>query len=326
MLIKSDFEPAWWLKNRHLQTLFRNGPWGKMRNVSYRREEVELPDGDFLHVDWATGQGLPEKQPIVIVLHGLEGSIRSAYASAIMAAVRNAGWQGALMHFRGCSGAVNRLARTYHAGETEDLRFFLQRVSANNPGVPIAATGYSIGGNVLLKFLAEDNPVNTLTTAVAISVPFELRIAADTIATGFSQLYQWSLLRRMRDTIRKKFTPDTDFVDYERALASRTFHEFDEFATAPLHGFASCKEYYDRCSSRQYLKQIEVPTLILHATDDPFLDSSGVPHADELSDAVTLELSNHGGHVGFISGPLFRPEYWLDTRIMSHLRKFLEKK
>ncbi len=327
MLKTSSFRPAWWLKNRHLQTVFRNGPWGKLRRVGFRREQIELPDGDFLHADWTTGAGLPLTQPLVVVLHGLEGSSRSAYAIAIMTAIRDAGWQGVLMHFRGCSGEPNRLPRTYHAGDTGDIGFFLDLLARRHPGLAIAAIGYSLGGNVLLKYLGENGANSALATAIAVSVPFDLRIAADSIATGMSRLYQHALLQRMRATLREKFTEENAPINLGRALASRTFHEFDEYSTAPLHGFSGCEEYYRICSSLQYLKDINTPTLLLHASDDPFMTPAALPDADELSDAVTLELSKQGGHVGFIGGDVpLRPEYWLEPRIVAHLQEYLPGK
>ncbi len=319
MITKSPFAPARGLSNRHLQTLLASLPFVRPRpTLKLRRETVELPDGDFIDVDWTGGRG-----PIVLVLHGLEGSVRSRYAAAIMHACRSAGLRAALLHFRGCSGKPNRLARSYHAGDTGDLRYYLSVLADREPGTPVAAVGYSLGGNVLLKHLGETGRDSGLATAVAVSVPFDLDNACRAITTGFSRLYEWVLIRRMRNTLRTKFE-DAMPARLEPALESRGFYEFDDLVTAPLNGFTGAAEYYAKSSSRQFLEAIETPTLILHALDDPFMTPAAVPTDAELSAAVTLELSETGGHVGFLAGGRgFKPWPWLDERIVSHLAQYL---
>jgi predicted alpha/beta-fold hydrolase len=320
MIFNSDFQPAWWLRNRHAQTIFPN-VFRPRAKLALRRERLELPDGDFTDVDWT----LRDSGPIVIVLHGLEGSIDSRYAGAIMCELDRLGYRAALLYFRGCSGEPNRHAGSYHSGLTRDLDHFVQLLRERYPGTPLAAIGYSLGGNVLLKWLGERGDDAGVVTGVAVSVPFDLAEAAATVDRGLSRMYQFTLLRQMQRTALRKFqdwpeppvTPGTI-----RSL--RSFYEFDDMLTAPLNGFHGAADYYERCSSRQFLRMIKRPTLILHAADDPFMSRSGLPGADEIPESVRFELSPRGGHVGFVSGGLpWRPRYWLEERIPAHLSEHL---
>ncbi|MCU0936006.1 MAG: hydrolase [Gammaproteobacteria bacterium] len=316
--------------------------------LGLRRERVELPDGDFLDLDWVapaagpagsrgadpervdvsargawggTGRARPaERAPVVLVLHGLEGSSDSHYARGLLAAVRDRGWTGVLMHFRGCSGEPNRLPRSYHSGETGDTAYVVSLLRGRLPGRPLAVVGYSLGGNVLLKWLGETGSAATVDCAVAVSVPFELSAAANRLERGFSRFYQWWLLRSLADALEEKVARGTLPPAFAGHARSRTFRAFDDAVTAPLHGFAGVDDYYGRSSSRQYLGGIAVPTLILHALDDPFLVPAAVPVPSEVPSAVTLEVYPRGGHVGFVAGRWpWRAEYWLERRIPAFL-------
>lgn len=310
------FKPAWWLSSGHLQTLwptvFRRRPWPRLR-----RERLELPDGDFLDLDWTLGGDGPR----VVVLHGLEGSSGSPYARGMLQAVHDAGWRGVLMHFRGCSGVPNRLTRSYHSGETVDLDTVISILRRREPDGPIAVIGYSLGGNVLLKWLGERGADADVAAAVAISVPFLLNLCAERLERGVSRLYQWWLLRALRASVRTKFRPGEAPIDLDELDAWRTFRTFDDRVTAPLHGFAGVDDYYRRASARQYLSGIRIPTLIVHARDDPFMSEGVIPAAQELSTSTVFELSHQGGHVGFVSGTLpWKPDYWLERRVPSFLK------
>ncbi len=313
------FKPAWWCRGPHGQTL-----WARLArrppHVALQRERLELPDGDFIDLDWTEkGSG-----PIVIVLHGLEGSSDSPYARGLLRAIERRGWRGIVMHFRGCSGEPNRLARSYHSGDTGDLDFLATTLRRREPRTPLATVGFSLGGNVLLKWLGKAGGVTPLHAAVAVSVPFVLNGAAERLQHGFSRLYQWQLLRSLRQTVAAK-QRHMELPLIRRDLSTlKNFRDFDEYVTAPLHGFDSADHYYTASSSRQYLEGITVPTLLLHASDDPFMTESSIPRPDELSESVTLELSPHGGHVGFVAGVWpWRPHYWLDERIPAYLARYL---
>jgi hypothetical protein len=316
----SDFRPAPALRGPHFQTILANGPFSRCPVVELQRERIELPDGDFLDLDWLVQDDDPADAPIVFLLHGLTGSAQSRYAQDLFTRIRSKGWRAVLMNFRGCSGHPNRLPRTYHAGETTDFEYILRLLQQREPGRPIAAVGYSLGGNVLLKHLGAMQSQSPLSAGVAVSVPFDLEIAARSLGSGLSRIYQINLLQQLRKSILAKYQHGGSPFDWERAMSARDFFEFDDAVTAPLHGFDGVSDYYSRSSSRQYLGAITVPTLILHAEDDPFVHRSAIPSARELGKSVTLELSRHGGHVGFLQGfPGKTRNRWLPQRIIAHL-------
>ncbi len=313
-VLESTFRPAWWLRNPHLQTL-----WPSLLRrrcpLPLEPERIELDDGDFIDLSWVKGA----TGPAVLVLHGLEGSLDSHYAGGTLAALAAGGYRPLFMHLRGCSGTPNRLARGYHSGATEDLLSVLRHLQEKLGRPPFAAVGYSLGGNLLLKYLGEGTPSIPLGAAVAISVPFRLRDAMIRLDRGFSRLYQRHLLGRLRNSYQRKFAtlPSPLAVDVSRL---GNFFEFDDQVSAPLHGFAGAEDYYARCSCRQYLAGIRTPTLILHARDDPFMFPHSVPSPAELGPATRLEVSERGGHVGFVAGPLpWRPRYWAEERLVAFL-------
>lgn len=318
MIVKSEFRPAGLWRNRHIQTIVPNVLFPKAK-VELRRERLELPDGDFIDVDWTAGTS----GPIVIVLHGLEGSIRSRYANNIMRRIHAMGFRGALPHFRGCSGEPNRLPIGYHSGFTQDLEYFSGLLKQREPGTPLAVVGYSLGGNVLLKWLGESPNATRVVTGVAVSVPFDLGICSAAIERGFSRVYMWELMGRLRRSATRKFSRVRAPMAMPDIRALRTFRQFDDAMTAPLHGYKDADDYYARCSSRPFLKRIQVPTLVVHSADDPFMTPEILPRPEELSAAVTFELTERGGHVGFIDGSLLRPRRWVDQRIARHLQAHL---
>ncbi len=318
MITKSHFRPAMFAANRHVQTLlptllrFNN-------SIAYKYQELTLPDGDFLDLAWNRIPAKTDTSPIVVIFHGLEGSVDSPYARGIMKQVDSYGWHVVLMHFRNCSDRLNRAARTYHSGETSDARFLLQWLQKNFPQAPLLAAGYSLGGNMLLKLLGEMQSAAPLRAAVAISTPLLLDVCADQMRSGFSQVYQFQLLRKMKQKLLAKYRQ----YDYQKLIGLsrkdirhiRDFWQFDTAFTAPINGFESAQDYYAKSSSRQYLARIQIPTLIIQSLDDPFMSAAVIPKENELSKNVCLELSDKGGHVGFVSGYLWKPEFWLEQRI-----------
>jgi len=318
MLVNSEFKPGALWGNRHVQTIVPNVLFPRSK-VELRRERLELPDGDFIDMDWTTGTS----GPIVIVLHGLEGSMRSRYACAIMREIHALGLRGVFPYFRGCSGEPNRLPISYHSGFTQDLEYLSGLLKSREPGTPLAAVGYSLGGNVLLKWLAESPHASRLVTGVAVSVPFDLGICSDAIEKGLSRLYMWELMGRMRRSAKRKFARIPSPIPLPDIDSLRTFREYDDALTAPLHGYKDANDYYRRASSKPLLKDIKVPTLVVHSADDPFMTPAVLPEEHELSPAVTFELTEHGGHVGFVNGSLFKPRRWIDERIGHHLAEYL---
>lgn len=317
MKSSEQFKPAWWLPGPHLQTIWAARHFPKT-NFKLRRERFELADGDFLDLDWLDNK---PKSPRVLLIHGLTGCLDAPYMHRILQAIKNQGWSAIVLHLRGCSGEPNRLARTYHAGETGDLQTVIAELMRLNKHTPLAVVGYSMGGNMLLKWLGETREHNPLTAAVAVSVPFELDKAAHQLGRGASRLYQWWLLRNLREFVLMKFKNSSAPFDVNEIYQLRNFWQFDDKITAPLNGFGSAKDYYHQSSSRQFLQFIKKPTLIVHAKDDPFMSKDVIPSQSELSKYVNLEITESGGHVGFVSGSIpGKPVYWLEMRIIEYLK------
>ena len=315
-LVDSGFKAAWWLRSPHLQTIWPS-LFRRRRPLAVAWERVELSDGDFIDLAWRRGNG-----PLVLLIHGLEGSLQSHYATPLMLGLEQAGFSVVFMHLRGCGREPNRLARSYHSGASADLAEVLLRLEQRSER-PDALIGISLGGNLLLKYLGEAGPEARTRQAVAVSVPFRLDLASAQMERGLSRLYGRYLLNKLRQSYRRKFTDRADPIS--RPIDDiGTLRAFDDRVTAPLNGFVDAADYYQRCSSSAFLGRIVTPTLILHAVDDPLMTPQVMPGAADLGPGVTLELCQRGGHVGFIEGRFpGRPRYWLDQRIIRHLREQL---
>jgi hypothetical protein len=288
--------------------------------LATERERLELDDGDFLDLDWAADA--PAGGPVVLLLHGLEGGRDSHYVPTLMAALADAGMRPVLMYHRGCSGEPNRSHRRYTGGDTQDLATAAAHLRQSHPDAALAAVGVSLGGNILLKWLGETGAANPLAAAVAVSPPFRLNRAADRLERGASRLYQRHLLGGLRRAIGAKYAdcPEACPVPLGELDRLTTFRAFDDRFTAPVHGYAGAADYYARGSCRPYLASITVPTLVVHALDDPFTTPDAVPAPEEAAPAVRLEIHRHGGHVGFVAGAIpGRARYWLDERLPAFL-------
>jgi len=313
----NSFVPMRGFSNAHFQTILPT-LLNKKEKVLYTHERLELEDGDFLDLAW---RYLPteDERPIIIIFHGLEGSVRSPYAFRMMKALDTQGFNSVIMHFRGCYGEQNRLARAYHSGETGDAHFFINHLHTLYPKRQLAAIGYSLGGNMLMKLQGEWGSNSPLFAAVSVSAPLRLEMTADHINSGFSRFYQKILM----DSLKKRLLEKFDRHDYEKMIGLKreviptlkSFWEYDNLFTGPVHGFKSAEDYYTRSSAYPYISKIKRATLIIHAEDDPFMPSTVLPACDTLPKEVHLELSTHGGHVGFIGGTLLEPKYWLEERI-----------
>ena len=313
MRCTNSFKPARQLANPHLQTLWPT-LFRPSIQLTTQRERIELPDGDFVDLDWTKNT----HGPIAVLFHGLEGSGNSSYIRGLMLSLEQHAWQTVVMNFRGCSGEPNRLARAYHSGDTADIKFIINLLRQRYPDKTIVAVGFSLGGNALLKYLAETANASQLDAAVAVSVPFDLDNAALTLQKSGFGIYQRHLLKNLKATVLAKRPLLASIIDLDAAIKARNFHEFDHLVTAPLHGFNGVDDYYAQSSAKQYLGAITTMTLIIHAVDDPFLDKSAIPTDSELSTSIQLLLSPHGGHVGFID----KQGYWLERRIPQFLQQF----
>lgn len=311
-VLGSGFRPAPGLGNPHVQTLAGGLLPARMPPVN--RERWELPDGDFVDIDWlepAAPRGW------ALVLPGLAGNLRSPYAARIVRRLGAAGYRTGLLNYRGLSGVPNRKAAAYHAGFTQDLDLVARHLNARHgSGVVL---GYSMGGNLLLKWLGESGDAAPVCAAAAISAPFRLAQSSDNLCLGPARFYGRYLTGQMLSRVRRKFrlTPPAQMPALEKV---RSLRDFDEHVTAPLHGFAGAQDYYDRNSCIGVLSRIAVPTLILNAVDDPLIPPTSLPEAAGLSPAVTLELSERGGHIGFLArGPRGWPRFWLEDRLLDFL-------
>ena len=285
--------------------------------VIYRRERWELADGDFLDLDWV--DGAPDK-PLLALFHGLEGSSQGHYALALMDALRQKGWSGVAVNFRGCSGTPNRLPRAYHSGDSAEIKMVLNYLKARGGEQKLYAAGISLGANALLKWLGESGleAQQLLAGAAAISAPIDLARAGMRLDQGFNRYsYTRHFLRTLRRKTQFKITAHHLPISAQDLRSAKTLYAFDDLYTAPIHGYRNTDDYWQRASSKPWLNSITVPTLIVHAQNDPFLPASTYLEDAQLSPSITLELPRDGGHVGFVSGPFPGKLNWLPNRVLN---------
>jgi uncharacterized protein len=304
------------------------GPLFRRRRIRWRRERVATSDGDFVDLDWAGSDR--DGAPLLLVLHGLEGSSSSHYVVGLAGQALARGWRAVTLNFRSCSGELNRQLPFYHSGHTADLDEVVRMLVAREPGVRIGAVGVSLGGNVLLKWLGEREAgaPGAVSGAVAISVPFDLAHCAEALDRGFCRLiYATNFLGTMRAKVRLKAARDPglrEIVDVPLALRARTFAEYDRAVTAPLNGFADERDYWARASSAPYLRRIRRPTLLLNALDDPIVPRRALPDPAELPRWVRAEFVRRGGHAAFLEGRWpWRVDSWAERRAVEFLAPLL---
>lgn len=308
------YRAPWWLPGGHLQTIHPATCIAKPP-VAFRRERWDTPCGqDFIDVDHVDGR---DGSPCVLLFHGLEGSSDSHYARSLMAAVQARGWHGVIPHFRGCSGEPNLAPRFYHSGDAEELDWIIRRLRPRYTG-PFYAAGVSLGGNVLLRWLGEQqHGASIVDAAVAISAPLDLAAGGAALSAGLNRLYTRMFLETLKPKALAKLERYPGLFDRDRLLAAHDLYSFDNVVTAPLHGYRDTDDYWHRASAKHVLADITVPTLVLNARNDPFLPGRHLPTA--ASPAVTLEYPEQGGHVGFATGPFPGRLDWLATRILHYV-------
>ena len=296
------FRPAWWLANPHLQTLWA-GLVGRPKLPEMRAERLELPDGDFLDLNWLDSSSA--QAPIVFIFHGLQGSVDSPYVGRTLNALRERGLRALFVHFRSCSGEPNRLARGYHAGDTGDIAHVIKTIHEREPLTRLGAMGFSLGGNALLKHLGEAGEDTLIHAAVAVSVPYDLAACSGRLDRGFSKIYRgWLLGMIFRSVKQKRALLEAAGVDVDAVIASETLRELDARLIAPLHNFEGPDDYYAKSSSRPFVKEIACSALLIQGIDDPFLRPGIVPEEAECGPLVERHFSPKGGHVGFIEGSI----------------------
>ncbi len=341
-----------WLPNGHLQTI-HGALAARHHRIGFIRERVDTPDTDFIDFDWA-GPGLfsdkaadntfatpdPRLAPTaarrwmtsqdweqapmtpdvsaLIVFHGLEGSSKSHYAQAIAQYFRARGWVVVIAHFRSCSGFLNRMARAYYSGDSEDIQFMFNTVRQRLPRARWHAVGVSMGGNMLLKYLGETPQAQDwLYAAAAVSSPMDLVACGNRLSDSFlgRHVYGRYFLKTMRHKLQAKARRFPGTIDLLRLGQVRTIRDFDDLYTAPMHGYRNALDYWSRASSKPVLKQITVPTLVLNARNDPFVPAASLPSPDECSSTVLLHQPAEGGHMGFVCGGFPGHLNWLPARL-----------
>lgn len=286
--------------------------------VSYRREVWLTPDDDFIELDWLKQEKpVTADQPLVVLFHGLEGSSHSHYAKRIMAAVSKKNWRGVVVHFRGCGGKANRQPRSYHCGDSAEVDWILKRFRRQEHS-EIYAVGVSLGGNVLLKWLGEQQAQagNFISKAAAISTSLDLPVTGKVLGQGFNRLYSRIFLKTLQPKALALIRKHRLDFDYSRIQQADNLWDYDNLFTAPLHGFRGADDYWQKSSCRPYLCDIRLPTLLINARNDPFLPEQHLPSQDEVSSLVSLDFPAHGGHAGFA---VTDSHDWLAERLLRFL-------
>lgn len=319
---QSTFQAPWWARNAHIQTIYPKFFLSTPETL-FLHERIDTPDGDFLDL----ALSIPENaRGIALLFHGLEGSKDSHYIRHLSHQLSQEGIASVVMHFRGCSGEINRTPRAYHSGEITDAQHTLRWLNARYSHLKLFTVGFSLGGNMLLKLLSEQHQF-PIVAAVSVSAPLNLAASADAINRGFARAYQAHLLKSMKANLLTKM----QMIDMSAHIALnkdqvaqlKSFQGFDQYVTSQLHGFADASDYYQKASALPDLHKIQTPTLVLHAADDPFMDSRVIPSEADLSANIAYELSQQGGHVGFVGGTMRTPKLWLPERITQFISEHL---
>jgi len=313
---KSLYKPHPFLKNPHAQTIFP-AIFRQVKDVQYKRETLRTPDKDILELDWSRVGATK----LAIISHGLEGSSEQPYAKGMVKRLNQEGWDALAWNFRGCGGRPSKFINSYHSGKTDDLDYILKHTRSDKFYYEqVVLIGFSVGGNITLKYLGErgQNVDSRLTHSVSFSVPLHLESTSDQLAKRENRLYMewflWSLRRKIKgkESEMRLFGLDTDNLH-----RISTFYEFDNRFTAPLNGFKDAIDYWKKSSSLHYLSGVKVPSLVVNALDDPFLTDRCFPFQESKEHPfLFLETPDRGGHVGFFSS---QSSYWAEERAVKFI-------
>ena len=315
---QSSYNPKIYFKSKHFNTIYRT----LFQNIiiHYQRKRLETNDGDFLDLDFS----LANSSSIAIVIHGLEGSSDSTYVKSLTTVLNQNGIDAVALNLRGCSGEPNRLLSSYHSGKTDDLIEVISYIEENYPYDHIHIIGFSLGGNMTLKFLGENGyeVSSKIKSAVTVSVPCDLYGSSINLAKVSNLVYMQRFLKTLKrkTLIKSKQFPDS-FLKNEAIKNAKSFFDFDNLYTAPAHGFKDAFDYWEKNSSKQFIPNIKIPTLLITSSDDPFLSESCIPVQEAKNNSnFYLELTKYGGHVGFNTNFLSFEELWLENRIVEFLK------
>lgn len=302
------FIAPWWCFNGHMHTIARS-LMGDTTPPPVKRREISTPDGDFLELDCAIQ---PDSRAVIALFHGLEGSSRRYYMIEIMKRLIRKGFSVVGVNFRSCGSKMNNKPRFYHSGETNDYKTVFRWITKNYPDQKMGAVGFSLGGNALVKYLAEEKNDNPLETAVAVSVPYDLRLGAIRLSKGFRRIYNYCFLPTLRQKLAKKRQQFSELPSF----SGSTIYEFDDQVTAPIHGFDGAEDYYEQCSARRFVGDVKTDTLFIHNREDPLCPFEAMPVATINQNKFTdYIITDQGGHVGFWS----KPRGWLNVVIENYL-------
>jgi predicted alpha/beta-fold hydrolase len=327
LLQRNPFRAPWWLSNAHAQTFW--GPFMRTSlRVPYRSERWTTPDGDWIRLQFfdAAQPATEEPRPLVLLLHGLEGSAESPYIRGFNHAFHQLGWDAVTMEYRFCSGEPNTASRIYHMGETTDCDFVVRRLAAMHPGRPLFLCGFSLGGNVLAKWLGEqgEHVPRSVRAAAIISPPFDPLISAPDFHKILGGFYAWNFLRSLKPKALEKSRQFPGIIDEDVLLACKDFYTYDTIVTAALHGFDDAEDYWRRVGCHQFLPAIRIPTMLLTSADDPFNPPQTIPRAAaDASPWLHPQWTERGGHVGFVMGPTpLRPRYWMEEQALTFFQAY----
>ncbi len=294
----SDYNPPFPFKNGHISTIY-SGLARKVIGVVQKRERIELPDGDFIDLDWSYSEK-PSKR-VAILLHGLEGHGQRPYITGSAKILNQAGIDACAINFRGCSGETNRLFRSYHSGATEDLDAVVQHILKNKIYQEIYLNGVSLGGNLALKYIGEGRQLpKELKMVIGVSVPCDLHSSLKELLKPKNYLYAHRFRKHLVAKLKLKQPLFPDMISDLDIKKIKTLKDFDDIYTSKAHGFKDALDYYQKSSCLQFLPNIKIPALIINAKNDSFLGPECYPYKQaEQNKHIRLEVPNYGGHVGF---------------------------
>ncbi len=319
-LITSTYKPQLFFKNSHFNTTYKTFFFNN--SIQYTRKRIKTPDDDFLDLDFST----TGSSTLVIAMHGLEGSSKSKYIISVIHHLNALKMDCVAINFRGCSGEENRKAYSYNSGKTDDVSEVINHILNHYTYKNIILLGYSMGGNITLKYLGErTNIPSEIKGAIAVSVPCDLKGSSQELAKWHNSLYMYKFMRTLKGKALHKMTifPQSN-LDKNRILKARTFKDFDDAVTAPLFGYKDAKDYWTQCSSRQFIEGIELPTLMINSMDDSFLSNSCYPFNEAKNHKfLTLETPKYGGHAGFNTVVFGKDSGWSENRISNFIRHII---
>ena len=299
-LIKSHYRPSYFFRNYHISTIYTS-VFRKVNGIKQQRERLELEDGDFLDLDWSFSvKGKSDK--VLIVLHGLEGNAQRPYITGLAKLFNKNGWDVAAVNFRGCSGEMNRLFRSYNAGASEDLKEVIKAILSKNKYTHLALNGFSLGGNVVLKYLGEGNEIpKEVVAAVAVSTPIDLAGSCEKLAESKNSLYSKRFVKKLKEQLYLREGKFPNELERAKIDSCKTLVSIDDLYTSKAHGFEDASDYYAKSSALNFIENIKIPTLLINAKNDEFLSQSCYPvEIAKKMPNFYLELPDYGGHVGFL--------------------------